>query len=442
MTGTPPGDSGAAAARGGTGSHPAGAVEVRSPASAVEAGAGSPASGLLVLELASVLAGPSVGQFFAELGARVVKIENPHTGGDVTRSWRLSGEPPDGISAYFSACNVGKESVALALDRPEAQRVLHRLALRADAVIASFLPGQAERLGADAATLRALNPRLVYGSISGYGPDEPRAGYDAVLQAESGFLHMNGSPDGEPTKMPVALIDLMAAHQLKQAMLLALWHRERTGEGAVVDVSLYDAAISSLANQGTNYLVAGHDPERLGSEHPNIVPYGMTFRGSDGTRLLLAVGTDAQFAALVDLLGEPGLGSDERFRTNPARVRNREVLRPLLERLVAGRSAEDLLARLRTARIPAGAVRTVGEALRDPRSAAVVLGGRDFAGLRQAVFTVGDGSGGPGRTSLGPHGTGLRPPPALGEHTATVLEDQADVPAAELDRLRASGAAL
>jgi crotonobetainyl-CoA:carnitine CoA-transferase CaiB-like acyl-CoA transferase len=330
--------------------------------------------------------------------------------------------------------------VALSLDRPEAQRVLHRLVLRADVVIASFLPGQAERLGADSATLRALNPRLVYGSISGYGPDEPRAGYDAVLQAESGFLHMNGTPDGEPTKMPVALIDLMAAHQLKQAILLALWRRERTGEGATVDVSLYDAALSSLANQGTNYLVAGHDPLRIGSEHPNIVPYGMTFAGSDGTRLLLAVGTDSQFASLVDILGEPGLGSDERFRTNQARVRNRDALRPLLKRLVARRPADELLTLFRSARVPAGAVRTVGEALRDPRSAAVLLGGEEFAGLRQAVFTRPDRVGPFTIESPDPLGVGLLPPPALGEHTASVLKEWAGLTAAELDGLHAGGA--
>ena len=401
-----------------------------------------PVAGLRILELASVLAGPSVGQFFAELGARVVKVENPRAGGDVTRSWRLAEEPPDGISAYFSSCNVGKESVALSLDRPEAQRILHRLVLRADVVIASFLPGQAERLGADAATLRALNPRLVYGSISGYGPDEPRAGYDAVLQAESGFLHMNGSPDGEATKMPVAIVDLMASHQLKQAILLALWRRERSGEGSTVDVSLYDAALSSLANQGTNYLVAGHDPGRIGSEHPNIVPYGMTLIGSDGRMLLLAVGTDSQFASLVDILGEPGLGSDERFRTNQARVRNREALRPLLKRLVARRPADELLSLFRLSRVPAGAVRTVGEALRDPRSAAVLLGGEAFAGLRQAVFTRPDLANPFALESADAHGVGLLPPPALGEHTATVLKDWADVTAAELDGLRADGAAF
>lgn len=367
---------------------------------------------ILVVELASVLAGPAVGQFLAELGARVLKIENPRTGGDVTRSWRLDGEAKDRPSAYFASCNRGKESVALDLASAPDRAAAHRILRRADVVLTSYLPGQAERLGTDAATLRSLNPRVVVASISGYGPRTDRAGYDAVVQAETGFLHMNGQPDGPPTKMPVALVDLLAAHQLKQAILLALWRRSLTGEGGEVQVSLHDAAISSLANQGTNWLAAGHDPGRMGSEHPNIVPYGLLVTGRDGRSLLLAVGTDAQFATLCRLLDRAEWAEDERFRTNAARVRHRAVLGGLLRERIAGIDAGALGRALDDARVPAGRVRSVAEALDDVQSARLILRGPGVPGIRQAVFAAEAPDPGPA--------------PMLGAHTDPVLAEFAD----------------
>ena len=261
-----------------------------------------PFADLVVVELASVLAGPSVGQFFAELGATVLKVENPATGGDVTRRWKLPSEPADDDrSAYFAAANWGKQSLALDLTTPDGQRVLHDLARRADVIVASYKPGDAERLGADAATLCARNPRLIYAHIVGYppgSPDSERAGYDAVIQAESGFTFMNGAADGPPVKMPVALIDVLAAHQLKEAVLVRLWERERTGRGGSVTVSLFESAVAALVNQATNWLTAGHAPQRLGSEHPNIAPYGTLFPTADGHTVVLAVDGPAVRRAL------------------------------------------------------------------------------------------------------------------------------------------------
>ncbi|MFM8347797.1 MAG: CaiB/BaiF CoA transferase family protein, partial [Bacteroidota bacterium] len=215
-----------------------------------------------VIELASVLAGPSAGQFFAELGAEVIKIENPATGGDVTRSWKSAGEQTDDRSAYFSCCNWGKKSVLLDLHLSDDRDKLYRLVATADIVIASYKPGDAEKLGVDYDTLSVLNPGIIYGQITGYSGGDDRVGYDAVIQAEAGFMDLNGEAEGEPVKMPVALVDVLAAHHLKEGMLLALLNRMKTGKGCMVSVSLYDAAVASLANQATNLLVGNTLPVR------------------------------------------------------------------------------------------------------------------------------------------------------------------------------------
>ena len=317
---------------------------------------------LRVLELASVLAGPQVGQFLAELGATVLKIEAP--AGDVTRNWRTAAEAPDApVSAYFSAANWGKSSRVLDLATAAGRAQLHELAAAADVVLASYKPGDAEKLGADYATLAALNPRLLYGSITGYGPESARAGYDAVLQAETGFMHLNAAGPGQPAqKMPVALIDLLTAHQLKEALLLALYRRERTGSGALLEVSLHHSALASLANQATSFLVTGQEPQPLGSGHPSIVPYGTVYAAADGTQLLLAVGSDGQFRQLCAVLERNEWAADSRFITNPARVAHRQQLEELLRRRIAEVEGEKLLAELEKRAVPAGAVRTVGEA--------------------------------------------------------------------------------
>ena len=348
-----------------------------------------PFQGLRVLELASVLAGPQVGQFFAELGAEVLKIEAP--AGDVTRTWRTAAEAPETtVTAYFSCANWGKQSQVLDLTTAAGRTELHRLALETDIVLASYKPGDAEKLGVDYVTLSALNPQLLYGHITGYGPHTTRVGYDAVLQAETGFLHLNAaSPEAEPQKMPVAFMDLLTAHQLKEGLLTALYRRERTGQGALVEVSLLDSALASLANQAATFLVTGHDPQPLGSGHPSIVPYGTVYEAADGVRLLLAVGADRQFQQLCEVLERPSWATDARFRTNPARVAHRTALEQLLRERIAELSGADLLAALERRAVPAGAVRTVGEALRQESAQAMLLPaqpGFPYPGLRTVAF--------------------------------------------------------
>ncbi|WP_460503568.1 CaiB/BaiF CoA transferase family protein, partial [Hymenobacter agri] len=331
-----------------------------------------PFAHLRVLELASVLAGPQVGQFFAELGAEVLKIESP--AGDVTRTWKTTAEtvkPSEAsaleaatdasVSAYFSASNWGKQSRVLDLTTAAGQAELHHLAACADIILASYKPGDAEKLHADYATLTAANPRLIYGHLTGYGPANPRAGYDAVLQAEAGFMHLNAASLGQPPqKMPVAMVDLLAAHQLKEGLLTALFQRERTGRGALVQVSLLDSALSALANQAATYLVTGHDPQPLGSGHPSIVPYGTVYRAANGRQLVLAVGSDGQFRHLCAALQQPEWAIEARFQTNAARVVHRTALEELLTGRIAEVDGDALLAELERRAVPAGAVRPVG----------------------------------------------------------------------------------
>jgi len=370
---------------------------------------------LLVLELASVLAGPSVGQFFAELGATVIKVENAATQGDVTRTWKMRTEDPaTDVSAYFSAANWGKQAVALDITRPVALQALHRLAARADIVIASYKPGDAEKLQVDYGTLCQINPRLIYGHITGYGTDDPRAGYDAVVQAESGFMYMNGEQGGPPTKMPVALMDVLAAHQLKEGILTALYQRERTGRGQYVTVSLLQAAVSALANQATNYLVAGHNPQRMGSEHPNIVPYGSVFTTCDGLQLVLAVGDDRQFRRLCQVLGAPGIADDPTFASNSARVKHRDEINAKLRELIGQQEREPLLQALHELHVPAGAVNSVADVFSLPQARQMLLHSDGAApGVRQVAFQGSD--------------TGVReevvPPPSYAQDTARVLRE-------------------
>ena len=256
-----------------------------------------------VVELASVLAGPAVGMFFAELGAEVIKIENKTTGGDVTRSWKLPSEDPAApASAYYASVNWGKTVWMCDLQHAEDRdRVLQAID-QADVVISNFRPDAAQKLGMSYPQLSARNPRLLFGQITGFGDDDPLPAFDVVLQAEAGFLYMSGHPGGAPAKMPVALIDLLAAHQLKEGLLLALLERSQTGKGSKVSVSLYHAALASLANQATNWLIAGKIPQRMGTLHPNIAPYGELFACKDGGQIVLAVGNDRQFQQLCKTL--------------------------------------------------------------------------------------------------------------------------------------------
>ncbi len=367
-----------------------------------------PFTGLRVLELASVLAGPQVGQFFAELGAEVLKIEPP--AGDVTRTWRVPGDNPDSsVSAYFAASNWGKQALTLDLTQPAAQAELHQLAGTADVILTSYKPGDAAKLGVAYEALAVQHPRLVYAQLTGYGSAYTRVGYDAVLQAESGVMHLNAaSPHDPPQKMPVAFIDLFAAHQLKEGILTALYQREKTGQGCFIEVSLFDSALASLANQGATWLTTGRDPMPLGSGHPGIVPYGTVYRAADGQRLVLAVGTDAQFRTLCQVLQRPRWADEPRFSTNPARVQHRASLEELLLVRIAELNGWALLHELARLGVPAGAVRTVGEALTTELAQAMllppVLPQFPYAGVRTVAF----------RSSAWPVASGLSAPPELG----------------------------
>ncbi len=284
---------------------------------------------LKVIEIATVLAAPQVGQFFAELGAQVIKIENPKTQGDVTRKW-LNKKETANPSAYFTCANLGKYSIALDLQNPEDRKVVYQLLQDADILILNLKPGDAPKLGVDEKTLLDLNPRLIIGEITGYGEHSSRTGYDAVIQAEAGFMYLNREPGHLPQKMPVAFMDMMASHQLKQAILIALYERTFTHQGKKVSVSLIEAGITSLANQGTAYLIAHQNPQPLGSEHPSIFPYGTIFATADNQFVMLAVGNDKEFLNLCKTLNAEELASDGRFQTNPQRVVNRNELKPLL----------------------------------------------------------------------------------------------------------------
>ncbi|MCB2377554.1 CoA transferase [Hymenobacter sp. BT635] len=371
-----------------------------------------PFADLLVLELASVLAGPQVGQFFAELGARVLKVESP--AGDVTRTWKTSAEAAEtDVSAYFSCANWGKQSVVIDLTTPAGQQQVRELAATADIVLTSYKPGDAEKLGVDYDTLKHRNPELLYAHLTGYGPDTARAGYDAVLQAEAGFMHLNAAPGQEPQKMPVAMIDLLAAHQLKEGLLTALYHRARTGRGSLIRVSLLDSALASLANQAATWLVTGHDPRPMGSGHPSIVPYGTVYAAGNGRGLVLAVGADRQFRQLCAALERPEWAADPRFQTNEARVTHRATLETLLRQRIGEVDGDALLWELEKLGVPAGAVRTVGEALALGSGRAMQLPAAEggFPGLRTVAF----------HSSAWPQVPALSAPPRLGEQTDELI---------------------
>ncbi len=374
---------------------------------------------LTVLELGSVLAAPAVGVFFAELGAQVIKVENLVTRGDVTRTWKLPNEDEKtDISSYFSCVNWGKKSLAIDLRFDRAKELLYELTKKSDIVLVNYKVGDAEKLGTDYDTLSKINPAIIYAHITGYGLESQRAGYDAIIQAESGFTYINGEPDGPPTKLPVALMDLLAAHQLKEAILVALLRREKTGEGAYVASSLFQSGVASLANQATNWLVAGKIPQRMGSDHPNIVPYGTIFTTADDKEIVLAVGSDKQFEKLCQILNRPDLNQDERFRTNYQRVINRTLLKSVLAEEIRKFKRDELLSRLEKNFVPAGAVNNIKEVFETSEAKKIILKAekeqREILGMRNVVFEF---------KNNGICRSEIAPPPHFGEHTAEILKE-------------------
>lgn len=381
---------------------------------------------LKVIELASVLAGPSVGQFLAELGADVIKVENSHSNGDVTRSWKGAGEKTDDRSAYFCSVNWGKKSIGIDLSKEDGKKILHELVVDSDIVLASFKPGDAIKLGADFETLRKIKTNIIYGQITGYGSDSERVGYDAVVQAETGFMDLNGDSDGGPIKMPVALIDVLAAHHLKEAILLALLHRQKTGEGKFVEVSLVHTGITSLSNQASNWLVANKIPKRLGSSHPNIAPYGDSFLTKDGKRILLAVGSDKQFRDLCVVLDQKKWMDDEKFSSNQKRVENRSALNELLVDVIAQMNSSELLPAMHRKKIPAGLIQNIKEVFEMPEAKDVLLEKGGIKGVRNFA-------------AKGFESLHILPPPHYGEHSSLILIDKLSYSAEKVGLLIQSG---
>lgn len=397
----------------------------------------SPLAGIRVLDLSRVLAGPWATQLLADLGADVIKVEKPGEGDD-TRHWGPPWHEHDGerVAAYFLAANRGKRSVAIDFATEEGAALVRRMAADADVVVENFRVGGLKKFGLDADSLRAANPRQIYASITGFGQDGPyaaRAGYDYIIQGMGGLMSLTGLPDGEPgggpMKVGVAVADLFTGLYTANAILAALYARERTGEGATIDMALLDTQLAMLANQASNALVSGVDPKRLGIGHPNIVPY-QPFKAADQS-IIIAVGNDRQFAKLTAILGHPEWAGDPDYATNAARVAVRDRLVPMISEIIATRPAAAWLVELEQAGIPAGPINTISQALADPqaihRGACISAGG----GLLGDVPMVGSPIRIDGERSDAP-----LPPPALGEHGDLLREM---IGGDEFERLKSAG---
>jgi crotonobetainyl-CoA:carnitine CoA-transferase CaiB-like acyl-CoA transferase len=396
-------------------------------------------SGLRVLDLSRILAGPTATQALADLGAEVIKIERPGAGDD-TRGW---GPPfvtdadgsETGPSAYFMAANRGKHSVAVNIAAPEGQDLIRGLAMQSDILVENFRPGDLARYGLDFDSLAALNPRLIYCSITGFGqtgPNAHRAGYDFLVQGEGGLMSLTGDPDGPPIKAGVGIADLMCGMYAALGILAAVQARHATGRGQHIDLALMDAQVAMLVNQGVGYLTDGKVPPRRGNDHPTIVPYG-TFPAQDGS-FILAIGNDAQFARFMALAGAPGLSADARFATNAARVRNREVLIPVIGALTAGRTMAEWLLACEAEGIPAGPVNDLAQVFASPQVAARGMRVAMPLGSGQGVELIGN----PLRLSETPV-TYAKPPPELGEDTGAVLARVLGLARDDLAALAAAG---
>lgn len=318
-------------------------------------------SKLKIIDASTVLAGPSVGTFFAELGASVIKVENPSIK-DVTRSWKLPTENPlSSVSSYFSSVNFGKQYVYLNLKDSSDHTKFIELIQDADVLISNFKNGDEAKLNIEDAFLRSINPKLIIGKINGFGENSDRVAYDLILQAETGFMSMNGTPESGPVKMPVALIDVLAAHQLKEGLLISLLERVETQIGRTVSVSLYDAAVSSLVNQASNYLMNNHIPKRIGSLHPNIAPYGELFLTKDEDLITFAIGSDLHFKKLCDFLQLHTLPQDKKFNSNQSRVIHRLELSEIIQDKIKLLSTDEILTTLISQNVPVGKVKNLQE---------------------------------------------------------------------------------
>ncbi len=389
----------------------------------------APLDHITVLDLTRVLSGPYCTMLLADMGARVVKVEQPRKGDD-TRAWG----PPflDGESAYFLSVNRNKESLTLDFKRPEGRALLDRLIARADVLVENFRPGTLARLGLDYPSLAPAHPRLVYCAISGFGQRGPRsreAGYDAVVQAEGGLMSITGPSGGQPFRLGVAIADIASGMFAAQGITLALLARERTGRGQAVDISMLDSVAALLTYQAGIYFATGRAPERMGNRHPTIVPYE-TFEAADG-EFVLAVGNDDQWRRFSEVAG---LDLGDRFATNRARVEGYEALRPLLAARLRESPRRHWIERLTAVGVPCGSVRDLAEVFADPQIHA-----------RDMVTDLHHSAAGPIRVlgtplKLSDTPGGIRtPPPTLGEHTDTILCRDLGMAVADVQRLHQEG---
>ncbi len=349
---------------------------------------------LTVIELSGVLAGPAVGMFFAELGARVIKIENKKTNGDITRGWKMDKEDSTaGKSAYYHSVNWNKQSLFRDLGNDTDRRDVIDLISSSDIVICNFKPGSAKKIGMDYSSLREINNELIYANITAYDSRSTKPGFDVTIQAETGWMSMNGEPEGPPLKLPVAVMDILAAHQLKEGILIALLHKMKTGEGSEVTVSLYDTAIASLANQASSWLNLGEIPQRMGSRHPNIAPYGDIFYTKDKKPVMPSIGTDVQFRNLCACLDVPEVASDTRFSTNSQRVKHRKQLIDEFDNFFSNFFSNELLERCARNEVPVSPIYNLKEVFERPESQQLILeqneaDGRISKRVKTAVFSI------------------------------------------------------
>jgi formyl-CoA transferase len=331
---------------------------------------------LFVLDLSRILAGPTATQLLGDFGATIIKVENPKSGGDDTRGWgpnfaRNSDGTASDLSAYFMAANRNKQSIAVDISTPEGQDIVLQLAARADIIIENYKPDGLVKYGLDHATMLKKHPGVVYCSISGFGqfgPNRDQPGYDLMAQGYGGVMSLTGDPDGPPTKVGVGIADVMCGMYATIGILAALRHRDKTGEGQHIDLSLVDAQMAWLINEGTNFLTSGEAPKRRGNAHPNIVPYD-AFETSDG-HVLVAVGNDPQFIRFCDVIGRSDLGADARFQNNTSRIEHRDALIPQIRDTLRGFTKADILAKLQSVKVPVGPIQTVPEALNSDQAQA------------------------------------------------------------------------
>ena len=400
-------------------------------------------SHIRVLDLTRVLAGPWAAQMLGDLGAEIIKIERPG-GGDDTRAWGPPYLTDDAgattaESAYFQCANRNKKSVALDIAHPEGARIARALAMQSDVLIENFKVGGLAQYGLDAASLRAANPRLIYCSITGFGqtgPYAPRAGYDVLVQGMGGLMSITGPADGTPgagpQKVGVALTDILTGLYAGNAIMAALIHRERSGQGQTIDMALLDVQVATLANQAQNFLVTGSPPRRMGNAHPSIVPYE-DFPTADG-HMILGAGNDGQFARLCAVLGHPEWAADARFRSNTDRVANRAALLELLRAATRTRTTHEWVTALEAEAVPCGPINTLREVFDDPQVRA-----RELAvPMRHAVGADIRVVASPIRLSATPPTYRLAPP-LLGEHTRAVLREVLGLDEPQFARLAGDG---